>query len=220
MRKFEFPVSGVLKTSELLFSLLKSDDLIPYINISNMEYLIVPKAVELFDYFRKPLFGSLNRKKSTATLRDFNSYSIIKVGNAYMNISPEIKQILSIEIYLDKEGYSPHMVGLFNQDSFRGRWADYNTLKRFSPFNLNDKLSDYRPSVLNSSYWIIITSIATLNTIYTLFNLDKVEIASEPKYKRQAIEYLNTVSKRLKEFGSNFDEVIENLRVLDVLLSV
>jgi hypothetical protein len=222
MKGFKLDFQNLIGGAEQLLPLMEDKRIPSVINIKNIQSLVIPKALSFFDYFTKPIFKSPKvLENSIITIEDFNTYDIVKVERAHINILSAVKTILSIDLFVDHFNRS-FLVGTLKSPPTTEALPPYRYLTEVLPFDLSNEVDNRILNVVSSSLQVISFSTALLTFLYTMYNLDGgieiVSIVSSTDRNGRAIDYIYTVRNRLKVTGRNFIEAVENLRILHTVL--
>jgi hypothetical protein len=214
---FELSFQNLVEGAKFLPPLLEDRSIPSSVSLRNLRYLVVPRATRYLDYFSKPIFkSSLPSGNLIITLQDFNTYDIVNVNKAHINIFSAVKMVLSMELFLDE---GSRLVGSLKFPTVDGTIPDYQFLTEVLPFDFGNKVDDRFLSVYGSSHSVILTSSVILTFLYTMYNLDNgVKVVSNSDGNDKAIDYINKVRDRLEIIGKNFIEAIENLGILNAVL--
>jgi len=219
MKSFKLDFQNLVGGAVALLPLMEDKNIPSVINIKNLQYLVIPKALLFFDYFTKPIFKSPKISESSIiTIEDFNTYDIVKVEKAHINLFSAVKMILSIDLFVDPSDRS-FLVGTLKSHPITEVFPPYRYLTEVLPFDLSNKADNRILNVVSSSLQVISFSTALLTFLYTMYNLDGgIKIISNTDGSGRAVDYIYAVRDRLKVVGGNFIEAVENLRILHTVL--
>ena len=219
MKSFKLDFQNLVGGAVALLPLMEDKSIPSVINIKNIQYLVVPRALLFFDYFTKPIFKSPKvSENSIITIKDFNTYDVVKVEKAHINLFSGVKMVLSVDLFVDPSDGS-FLVGTLTSHPTTEALPHYRYLTEALPFDLNNKADNRILNVTSASHQVISFSTALLTFLYTMYNLDGgIKIISNTDGNGKAIDYIYAVRDRLKVIGGNFIEAVENLRILNTVL--
>jgi hypothetical protein len=223
MKCFTFEFPNAIQVSDILLT-LASERTVPFVLLYDIPYIIVPRAAKFIPYYKEDILKSTTFSGRTNILyKDYNIYNFVKVITAHINFSPHKEDKVKVELFanIGKNFYSIGTLGLYSLDELV---ESSHSLLKMLPYNLKKKTgifivdSENRLKLMSSSYKIVSTLIVTFTTIYALLNLgNKVKVGGG-MYGKDAIEYVSDLAGKIREFGNDFYEVIENLKSFSAIL--
>jgi hypothetical protein len=217
MKCFVFETPKALNVSELLYDIIVTDEMIPFIRLDNLSYIILPRAAKILPYFRDYILeeNKLSRRVNLL-FKDLNILNIVKVDKAHLDFRLKEDIGLNVELYVDK-GNSSVLAGVLGLIPRHILFKEYDYLMEMLPYDIRDG-GGITFNVITSSNRIVGDLTVTFTLLYTLFNFDKKIRIDGDRYQKEAVEYINYLMGRLREFGNDFYEAIENLKALATIL--
>jgi len=217
MKCFVFETSRALNASKILLDLMINDKMVPFVRLDNLSHIILPRVARLLPYFRDNIFGGVKPSRRVNLLfKDFNILDIVKVDKAHIDFHSKPNNNLIVELYIDQDNSSV-LAGALGFYPMYMLLKDYNYLTEMLPYDLREG-GGVTFNVVSSSQKIVANSIVTFTLFYTLFNFDRKITIDGDRYQKEAIDYINHLMGRFKEFGDNFYEAIENLKAFATIL--
>jgi len=235
VKNFRIDFQKVVRAYSTLYYVLTNErkSYIDLVDIRNIDKIVLPKVHGPAYYYleNNPLRSSVGR---FITVEDFNNYEVVDVGGkGRVRIAFVTLDVFGISIYIFDENNIRRPFLWENEDEF-GRISDSllsrknvkEMCKRY--WNIVNKLpydlDDYNRRLLEDH--LTLETIKELSNVgavvttflYLMFNFsDKYSIAIEDD-KDLVLEYINTVRKRITEFGDDIPSAIETMAIFDIFV--